>query len=288
MSITCFLILTTLVSAVFWVPIIDAGRVGAGAGHYVTGLMWAPAVAAVLTVHLTRLGGESLALRWGGSRYALLGYAIPLAYAAIAYGLTWVLGFGVFAEPAAIAAIARRLGWNSSNPAVVVPLYFVLMGTTQVIINVARALGEEIGWRGFLAPQLVARLGFTWGSVVTGIISAAWHLPLLFFAGYDGGTPWWFSMPCFFMMVIGLSIVLTWLRLASNSVWPCAILHASHNLFIQGVFTPLTGANGSATSHVIGEFGVAVPAIVLLFALGCWRLAQPIRGHARLNDMAAR
>lgn len=119
---------------------------------------------------------------------------------------------------------------------------------------------------------MVARFGFTGGSLVTGAIWAAWHMPLLFFADYNGGTQWWFSMPCFFLMVIGLSIILTWLRLASDSVWPCAILHASHNLFIQGVFTPLTGSSGSVTSYVVGEFGVAVPAMVLLFAAAFWRL----------------
>lgn len=66
--------------------------------------MWAPEVAALLTVHLTRLGGASLALRWGGARYALLAYATPPAYALIAYSLVWILGLGVFADPAGIAA----------------------------------------------------------------------------------------------------------------------------------------------------------------------------------------
>jgi hypothetical protein len=62
----------------------------------------------------------------------------------------------------------------------------------------------------------------------------------------------------------------SWLRLVSNSVWPCAILHASHNLFIQGFFTPLTGSRGNLTAYVIDEFGVAVPLIIVLFAVGFW------------------
>lgn len=286
LSIACFLILAVLVSAIFWFLIIEAGRSGAGAGNYVTGLMWAPAVAAVLTVHLMRLDREALGLRWSGARYLLIGYALPLAYGAIAYSLTWILGLGLFAEPAQIEAITRRLGWEISHPAAVVSLYFLLLGTTQIIINVARALGEEIGWRGFLAPLLVERFGFTGGAMGGGVIWAAWHFPLYFFAGYNSGTPWWFSLPCFCVMVIGLSVILTWLRQVSKSVWPCAILHGSHNLFIQAVFTPLTGANGPATDYAIGEFGLAVATIVLLFAFGCWRLAQPFRGRARPTGMA--
>src|SRR5687767_2388831 len=102
LSITCFLILTVLISAIFWFLIIDAG--GGGGGNYITGLMWAPAAAAVLTVYLNRLDPQSLGLRWGGAGYALIAYALPLAYGLIAYGLTWMLSFGTFAEPAQIEA----------------------------------------------------------------------------------------------------------------------------------------------------------------------------------------
>jgi hypothetical protein len=74
-------------------------------------------------------------------------------------------------------------------------------------------------------------------------------MPILLFADYNSGTPAWFSIPCFCALIIGLSIIMTWLRLASNSVWPCAILHASHNVFIQVFFTPLTGARGQITRY---------------------------------------
>jgi hypothetical protein len=77
-------------------------------------------------------------------------------------------------------------------------------------------------------------------------------------------------MPCFCALTIGCSVVATWFRLVSNSVWPCAILHASHNLFIQGFFTPLTASRGALTAYAIDEFGVAVPLIIVLFAIGFW------------------
>jgi hypothetical protein len=64
-----------------------------------------------------------------------------------------------------------------------------------------------------------------------------------------------------------------------------AILHASHNLFIQGFFTPLTGARGTLTPYAIDEFGVAVPLIIVLFAVGFWlnrgRALQPIAAATR-------
>jgi membrane protease YdiL (CAAX protease family) len=232
--------------------------------------MWCPAIAAVATVYIRRADFRSLGLRWGGGRYALIAYLTPLAYTALAYFFIWTLGFGFFPDPAAISAMAQKLGWTVTNAAAFVPLYFLLAATTQMVSSTAHALGEEIGWRGLLTPLMINRFGFTRGSLLIGVIWAGWHLPLLLFADYNSGTPWWFSIPCFCTLTIGLSVILAWLRLASSSVWPCAILHASHNLFIQGFFTPLTGSRGTATAYAVDEFGIAVPLCIALFAIGFW------------------
>jgi membrane protease YdiL (CAAX protease family) len=270
-AIVLFLVLVTLLSAIFWTLMIASGHVGAGGGRYVEGLMWCPAVAAFVTITARRLDIGSLGLSSIGGRYAIAGYLIPLAYAAVAYGLVWGLGFGSFPNLTVIAKLSARLGWQVSDPATFVVLYFVLMATTAIVSGTAHALGEEIGWRGFLAPRMVRQMGFTWGAVITGIIWTAWHMPILLFADYNSGNPWWFALPCFAVMVVGLSVILTWLRLRSNSVWPCAIFHGSHNLFIQAFFTPLTAPHGAITRYAIDEFGIAVPAVVAIVALIVWR-----------------
>jgi membrane protease YdiL (CAAX protease family) len=269
-TILCYLAITACASGIFWALIIASGHVGAGKGLYVAGLMWCPAIAASATAYRRRLDFKSLGMRWGGTRYAILSYLTPLAYATIAYALIWVFGFGFFPDPAAIPAITQKLGWTVTSPAAFIPLYFLLMATTQMISSVAHALGEEIGWRGLLTPLMVSRFGFTGGAMLTGLIWAAWHMPLILFADYNSGTPWWFAIPCFCALTIGLSVIMAWFRLVSNSVWPCAILHASHNLFIQGFFTPLTGSRSTAMAYVIDEFGVAVPLIIVLFAVAFW------------------
>ena len=269
-AIGTYLLLATLISAIFWALIISTGHVGAGAGHYVEALMWSPAIAALLTVTIRKLDIRSLGLGWHGNRFALIAYLMPLAYATIAYATTWTLGYGSFPDPTVSTALAAKLGWNFTAPGHFVPLYFLLIATTGMVSSLAHALGEEIGWRGFLAPRMTGRLGFTLGAVLTGLIWASWHLPILLFADYKSGTPWWFGLTCFFVMVIGLSVILTWLRLRTGSVWPCAILHASHNLFIQAFFTPLTTAKGGVTAYVIDEFGVALPIVIGLLALTFW------------------
>jgi membrane protease YdiL (CAAX protease family) len=285
LHIVGFVALTALISSVFYTLIVGAGHVGAGAGLYVTGLMWSPALAAFSMVYFRHLDVRCLGLASFGGRYAAIGYLAPITYAAIAYGLVWLFGFGFFPDPGGIASLSQHLGWHVTNPVGFITLYFPLMATTQMITSLAHALGEEIGWRGFLGPRLIGRLGFAWGSIVLGVVWAAWHLPLLLFADYNSGTPWWFSLPCFCALTIGLSFIMMWLRLVSNSVWPCAILHASHNLFIQGFFTPLTGARGRFTSYAVGEFGIAVPSMILLFAFLVWLKRRRVSGvgHALIH-----
>ena len=268
-AILLFLALTILFSALFWSLIIRAGHVTAGDRHYVEGLMWCPALAALATILIRRLDVNSLGLSRFGGKYALAGYLLPLAYALIAYGLIWALGLGFFPDPAGIAKLSARLGWHGATG--FVPLYFILMATTGMVAGTARALGEEIGWRGFLTPRLVELNGIhRRRALAAGAIWAFWHLPLLLFADYNNSTPWWFGFSCFAVMVIASSVILTWLRLRSASVWPCALFHASHNLFIQTFFTPLTGAKGSVTAYVIDEFGIAVPLVTVAFAVFFW------------------
>lgn len=131
------------------------------------------------------------------------------------------------------------------------------------------ALGEEIGWRGFLVPHL-APLGFTRTALISGGVWALWHYPMLLFADYNAGTPAWYGLSCFTVMTVGISFAYTWLRLRSGSLWTGVLLHTSHNLFIQGVFGPLTADTGP-TEYVAGEFGAALAVVGLLVGYLFWR-----------------
>ena len=126
-------------------------------------------------------------------------------------------------------------------------------------------LGEEIGWRGFLVPELARRMAFPGVAFWSSAIWAVWHYPILLFADYRGGSPAWYSLTCFTVMVLGIGVVFAWSRLASGSVWPAAILHGSHNLWVQGIFDPLTADTGP-TPWVIGEFGAALAIVSLAVA----------------------
>jgi membrane protease YdiL (CAAX protease family) len=69
----------------------------------------------------------------------------------------------------------------------------------------------------------------------------------------------------FTIMVLGISFAFAWLRLKSGSLWTAAILHASHNLFVQAIFTPLT-LQKKFTPFIIDEFGVGLALAAVLVA----------------------
>ena len=103
--------------------------------------------------------------------------------------------------------------------------------------------------RGFLVPELAKATSFTKLSLISGVIWAAWHSPILLFADYNAGTNRWYALACFSVMVVSISFVFAWMRLKSGSLWTGAILHASHNLFVQGVFDQLMRDTWQATGY---------------------------------------
>ena len=85
----------------------------------------------------------------------------------------------------------------------------------------------------------------------------------------NAGTPTWFGLTCFTVMVLALSFIFAWMRLKSESLWSAALLHASHNLYVQSIFTPLTHKSGN-TAWFFDEFGVVLPIITIVFAIFFW------------------
>lgn len=165
---------------------------------------------------------------------------------------------------------AKSLGWASLSPGVFIPLFFVLNGVIGLFGSMSTALGEEIGWRGFLVSHLNNITSFTSTSLISGMIWAIWHYPLIIWGHYNGGTPIWYGLTCFTVAVVSASFIYTWFRLKSGSLWTGVMLHASHNLFIQSFFTPITIVSNPRTNYFIDEFGAVLAAVTLIAALYFW------------------
>jgi len=269
-KIACFYTLTMIFSGFFEAFVLHAGRMDAGNLFYVTGSMWSPTFAAFAT---KRLFGESirdLPWGWGPAKYAWLGYFIPVAYAVPVYLIVWMTGLGRFADAEFISRTAETFGWSNFSPALILILFVLFTATLGLVGKTSRALGEEIGWRGFLVPELSKVVGFTGVGLISGAMWAVYHFPVLIFADYNAGTPVWFGLGCFTLGVIAESFIFAWITLRAGSVWPAAIMHGAHNLWIQSILTPLTADTGS-TKYIIDEFGIGLVLTTMFAAVVVWK-----------------
>ncbi|NLF51486.1 MAG: CPBP family intramembrane metalloprotease [Leptolinea sp.] len=268
-KILVFLSITFAFSLVFYYLIISAGSLEAGGGIYVLLLMWTPGVAGLITQLIFERSLKGMGWKPGNIKYLGLAYVIPLLYCLVVYGLTWITGLGGVPSFSLVENLAA--GFPGVPTITAIFIYSASMGTVGVLISLLSALGEEIGWRGLLVPEMAKIMSLSKVSLISGMIWALWHMPLILFADYNlPGVPKWYAALMFLIMVIGISFIFAWLRLRSGSLWTAAILHASHNIFVQGVFTPLT-KQFENTPYIIDEFGCGLAIVSIILAIYFWR-----------------
>ena len=184
---------------------------------------------------------------------------IPVFAGLGVYGLAWSSGMGGFST--------ERI--SEGLPAS--PLLAIgLIATVGFLQSAVTAVGEEIGWRGLLVPELAKVTSYTKVALISAAIWSVYHYPVLLFADYNSAAPKWYAFLMFTVSIVGVSFVATWLRLRSGSVWTGVILHASHNLFIQGVFDGVTVDRGY-TQYFTTEFGAGLAVVYVAGAWWCWR-----------------
>jgi uncharacterized protein len=277
--ILMYLVLTFAFSSFFYWQIIAAGKMRMWPTF---GLMWCPGIAALITRLVLQRNLRGMGWGWGATRWQALSYLFPPVAGLVIYGLVWLTGIGGLQA----AGLSSRLGLSRLGLELSLPVTLGLLATFGFVQAAVFALGEEIGWRGLLVPELAATTSLTKTALISGAVWAVYHYPLILFSSYNSGSPRWFSLLAFTWMVLAASFVFAWLRLKSGSLWTGVILHASHNLFIQSIFDPLT-VNRGFTKYVTTEFGVGLALAYSLAAWYCWRKEAELRPAAVAVPAAA-
>jgi uncharacterized protein len=281
---TLYVVLAFAFSSVFYALMIASGHVGGGKGWYATGLEWCPAAAVLLTCTLLRIDIGTIGWRWRPWRWQILAYATPLLVCLIGYVAVWAAGLGGFPNGKTVDSLKAALGIPSLSTSQVILLWTLLSLIAGTVRSLAGALGEQIGWSGFLSPRLAERYGFTRAAFITGAVWATWHFPILFFSDFfDSPSPVWFWLPCFVIELLGLSVIILWLRLRSGSVWTGALVDASINLWNQDFFAPLTAPRGAITNYTIDESGFMLPIVISITAYLFWRRRAAVLSAERVR-----
>lgn len=255
-----FVVLTIAFTAIAVAPVVRSGDINAGNGLPMLATMWGPGVAAILTRLLTQRNLRGMGWIPRTPRMLAVAYILPIAYALPVYLLAWAMGLGGF-DPTR---------W-SFEPGMSPAGGLLMAATVGAAMGMISATGEEIGWRGLLVPELGKLTNFRNVAIVSGIIWTVFHFPGLLGANYRGqGTPLAYSLLCFGIMIVSLSFIMAWLTLKTASFWPAAVLHSTHNLFVQAVFDGATVEN-SSTNWLTGEFGAG---LAITTAITAWLLIR--------------
>ena len=237
-----------------------------------TPLMLSVGLAAIVTCLVTRKELRSLGWRWGSWKIQWLNYFLPLCYSALAYGIIWALGFGDWYNVDFIQEQKESYNLLAWSNTAVIGLHFLLTATVSFVLLLPSVLGEELGWRGLLVPELSKLMPFTGVALVSGFLWAVFHWPLMFMGLYGAGeaTPFLYQLAFFTLCIMSMSVVMTYFRLKVDSLWPAVIFHMSHNVFLQKFFGPMTSENANS-AWFLDEFGLVVPGILLAIAVYYWR-----------------
>ena len=267
-TIILFLILLTTLSSIAYYAILKLNPTSI----YIGSLMISPALAAIITLKIKNKSLYSLPWSLKELKYLKLSYIIPLLYVSIAYVLIWLLGFGSFINTERVTQWSNQLGIAESNQSLLIVIMIFLLLTVGVIKNLGSTLGEEIGWRGFLIFELRKVMSFKALAIISGIIWAIWHFPIINLM-YGKGENLLLHMGSFTIMIIGISVILAYYTFKSNSLWPAALYHSVHNIYIQKICTPLTISNDH-TTFWIDEYGLMIPIITTICAVYFWKKSE--------------
>ena len=130
-------------------------------------------------------------------------------------------GFGVKLPPIRLLAVAYSLpilitgpmfviawavfGWFDQGESGSVLQSFLIAATAGVLATALIAIGEELGWRGYLVPEMAKIARFRTVALASGAIWAIWHWPLILLmpqiSGFDQLNP--------LFAIVSLTLILT-------------------------------------------------------------------------------
>ena len=145
-------------------------------------------------------------------------------------------------------------------------------------INIITAIGEEVGWRGYLYPELNKSFSKPKTWIIGGVFWAVFHFPAMLIAGYEYGFDYvgspWLGLLVFTLFCITAGMLEEIVYDKTKCIWYPALLHGSINAIAT---LPQIFANANAPElvdkyAVFGPVGtgllIALPVMILAVIMG--------------------
>ncbi|MHC4432678.1 MAG: lysostaphin resistance A-like protein [Planctomycetota bacterium] len=189
--------------------------------------MWGPGIAAIIATLTSGGSFRDLNLRrLGPKRFYLWAWLLFPILTIVSSVATVLFGISEF-DPNFTAINDMLPASETLNPTLIVAAQLGAALTIIPLFNTLFAMGEELGWRGFLLPKLLP-LGQWKAILISNIIWGVWHAPAIVQGLNYPGYP----IAGIFMMVafsLLLGTILSWLYLNTKSPWTPALAHGSVN-----------------------------------------------------------
>jgi membrane protease YdiL (CAAX protease family) len=200
-------------------------------------------------------------------------HAVMLPTAAFAGGLQWQDWLTPQADGLYHTPVSR--GWGVLTATGLVGR-MALNAVVGLIIVSILAFFEEVGWRAWLLPRLVSRMGARRGVVASALLWAFWHTPYaLSGIQHVDGIPIALTAVIMPIGIVGAGLVIGWLWLRTESIWMVALAHGALNNWGQYAFKFIGGPGQLDDGVVLGAGGLALLAVgSLLLARGFPELTQ--------------
>lgn len=239
-----FIVLVLAISWGFQAFIIANGGVRNFGPVWLVALMWIPGTLSIVLRLVLKSGFGDVGLRVGKGRYYLYAVAVPLLLALLVGLISLALDIRNF-SPASPEELTQL------SPVLLLVLGLGLIG----------ALGEELGWRGFLLPKMISG-GVKSPYLASGLVWASWHLPLIAFGGFYQTDSVLLMTLVYGIGIIAMNFVFSEFRVRSGSVWVATIVHAAHNFFFQFAVPVLLltvpGSRADWWDMVTGDTGLSI------------------------------
>ena len=238
--------------------------------------MWAPALGRFVACRTVDRGFTStLPLRRSpvpGVSMGLLPLAIPLGVYGAAYAVAWIAGMAHW-NPG-------EGRWTSGSQ---IAANLVVNLSILAVYGTFTAMGEELGWRGYLQPRLDTA-GVRGSLIVVWLAQLAYHAPLAMGAGYTQDNGPFPGFGPFAIADLPVTLIFAWLAYRAASLWPAVLFHSFHNTISQWLFPKLFSS--SVAGLWLGETGLLPAAgYVVVGAAVFWRLRR--RGSWQALSRAA-
>lgn len=169
----------------------------------------APALAAFFVAGI--IGGKAgvfglwqkTSIKKSSVKWGLVAVVIPVVCCTLAYIALTLKEFDQFSMPAFTRSIGNY--------------------TICFLATLFGSYGEEIGWRGFLLPQLNKKYSLFVSGVIVGLFWAFWHINIIQFGLYTFGL--------FALSIICFSLIISWLCCKTkNNIFVAIIFHTIINM----------------------------------------------------------